>query len=300
MTALAALDGVLILDKPVGPTSHDVVARARRALGTPKVGHTGTLDPLASGVLPLVVGRATRLARFLSSSVKEYEATVAFGRTTDTCDAAGATTSESPERPSAADVDAAVARFRGTFAQTPPAFSAKKVGGERAYRLARQSTPVSPAPVTVTVEALDVLECGPDAVRLRVRASAGFYVRSLAHDLGAVLGCGAHLAALRRTRAGAFTLADAVSFDQLTPEHREDLAGGLLPLERMLPDLPVARLTDAGLVRVGHGRDAGPADLEGPLPAGQGPVQLVAPDGRLVAVAEPVSGGALHPSVVLR
>lgn len=300
MTAPPGLDGVLVIDKPVGPTSHDVVARARRALGTPKVGHTGTLDPLASGVLPLVVGRATRLARFLSASVKEYEATVAFGRATDTYDAAGETTSESAERPSASDVEAALAAFRGTFAQTPPAFSAKKIDGERAYRLARRAAPVAPAPVTVTVEALDLVECGPDSVRLRVRVSAGFYVRSLAHDLGMALGCGGHLAALRRTRAGAFTLAEAAPFDLLTPDHRETLAGRLLPLERMLPDLPEARLTEAGQVRVGHGRDVGPGDLAGPAPAAPGPVRLVGPDGRLVAIAETVPGGALHPSVVLR
>lgn len=300
MTAAPPLDGVLVLDKPVGPTSHDVVARARRALGTPKIGHTGTLDPLASGVLPLVIGRATRLARFLSASVKEYEATVAFGRATDTCDAAGETTSESVERPSASAVEAALAAFRGAFAQTPPVFSAKKIDGERAYRLARQAAPVAPAPVTVTVEALDLIEYGRDAVRLRMRVSAGFYVRSLAHDLGVALGCGGHLAALRRTRAGAFTLADALGFDRLTPGHRDALAACLLPLERMLPDLPEARLTDAGRVRVGHGRDVGPGDLAGPAPLTTGPVRLMGPDGRLVAIAEAAPGGALHPSVVLR
>jgi tRNA pseudouridine55 synthase len=213
MSAQPAVNGVLVVDKPLGPTSHDVVARARRALGTPRVGHTGTLDPQATGVLPLVVGKATRLAQFLSASVKEYDALVAFGRATDTYDAAGAVTEETGRQPSAEAVEAALERFRGAFLQAPPAYSAKKVDGERAYARARRAEAVTPAPVAVTVERLELTGWDGDLVCLRVRASAGFYVRSLAHDLGAALGTGAHLAGLRRILAGAFTLDDAVPFE---------------------------------------------------------------------------------------
>lgn len=300
MTGSAPPHGVLVVDKPSGMTSHDVVARARRALGTPRVGHTGTLDPLATGVLPLVVGKATRLAQFLSASTKEYDAVVAFGRATDTYDAAGTVTTETGRQPTPEEVEAALEGFRGTFAQTPPAYSAKKVDGERAYARARRDEAVVPAAVTVTVEALELTGWDGDRACLRVRASAGFYVRSLAHDLGAVLGTGAHLAGLRRTRAGAFTLAQAVPFDRLRPEERPALAGLLQPLERLLPDAPAVSLTPRGLERVGHGQDVGPADFAGPPPAGPGPIQLLGSDGALVALATPAAEGFLHPSIVLR
>jgi tRNA pseudouridine55 synthase len=263
MSAQPAVDGVLVVDKPLGPTSHDVVARARRALGTPRVGHTGTLDPQATGVLPLVVGKATRLAQFLSASVKEYDALVAFGRATDTYDAAGAVTEETGRQPSAEAVEAALERFRGAFLQAPPAYSAKKVDGERAYARARRAEAVTPAPVAVTVERLELTGWDGDLACLRVRASAGFYVRSLAHDLGAALGTGAHLAGLRRILAGAFTLDDAVPFELLGPEHRALLLPRLRPLEQVLPHVPALRLTERGVRRAGHGQDVGPADFEG-------------------------------------
>lgn len=296
------VDGVLVVDKPLGPTSHDVVARARRALGTPRVGHTGTLDPQATGVLPLVVGKATRLAQFLTSSVKAYEARVAFGRSTDTYDAAGAVTEDTGRQPDPDAVEAALGSFRGAFLQAPPAYSAKKVDGERAYARARRDEAVTLLPVTVTVERLELTRWDGPVACLTVSASAGFYVRSLAHDLGAVLGTGGHLAGLRRIAAGAFTLDDAVPFDLLRPEHRPALLERLLPLARVLPHLPAVRLTARGLQRVGHGQDVGPADYEAATPAaGTGPVQLLGPDGALVALALPVAdAGFLHPSVVLR
>ena len=302
MSRPAAIDGLLVVDKPPGPTSHDVVSRARRALGTPRVGHTGTLDPGASGVLPLVVGKATRLAKFLSATFKEYEALVAFGRATDTYDAAGAVTEETGRQPSPEAVEAALAGFRGRYLQAPPAYSAKKVHGERAYARARRAETVTLAPVPVTVERLELTGWEGPLARLSVRASAGFYVRSLAHDLGVSLGTGAHLAGLRRTRAGAATLDEAVPFEQLQPEHRAALLGRLRPLEGLLPDMPAVQLTERGVQHVSHGRDVGPADFTGPAPPqGPGPVQLLGPDGTLVALADPgASAGSLHPSVVLR
>jgi tRNA pseudouridine55 synthase len=300
--SVPALDGVLVVDKPLGPTSHDVVARARRALGTPRVGHTGTLDPRATGVLPLVIGKGTRLARFLTASMKEYEALVVFGRATDTYDAAGTVTAETGRRPAPDAVEAALAQFRGAFLQTPPAYSAKKVDGERAYARARRDEAVTPPAVMVSVEQLALTGWEGEMARLTVRASAGFYVRSLAHDLGTALGTGAHLAGLRRTRAGVFTLDDAVPFDLLLPEHRETLLGRLRPLEQVLPHAPAVRLTPRGLQRVGHGQDVGPADYETTAPLGEeGPIQLLAPDGTLVALGgAPSATGFLHPSVVLR
>ena len=216
------MDGLLIVDKPVGPTSHDVVARVRRALGERRIGHTGTLDPLASGVLPLVLGRATRLARFLSASEKRYEAVVRLGLATDSYDAAGQPLGAPHDgpMPDPAVIERALATFRGTFLQQPPAFSAKKIGGIRSHALARQQRDASgaqcipsPPPVSVCVSELELLGVQGCDVALRLTCSAGFYVRTLAHDLGRELGTGAHLAALRRTRAGDLRIEDATALD---------------------------------------------------------------------------------------
>jgi tRNA pseudouridine55 synthase len=194
------MDGVLIIDKPAGPTSHDVVARARRLLREKRIGHTGTLDPLATGVLPLVIGKATRLASLLSAAEKAYEAAIRLGATSDTYDAAGRLTSGTAgEAIELHQVEEAVAAFRGTFEQMPPPFSAKKVGGVPAYKLARRQKPTALSPVSVRVHALELLGFEEGVIRVRVHTSPGFYVRSLAHDLGARLGCGAYLEALRRT-----------------------------------------------------------------------------------------------------
>ncbi|MEW6323496.1 MAG: tRNA pseudouridine(55) synthase TruB [Acidobacteriota bacterium] len=291
------MNGVLVVDKPVGPTSHDVVALARRALATRRVGHTGTLDPQASGVLPLVVGSATRLAQYLTAGDKEYEATVRFGATTDTADLAGTVVAQTGRWPGAEALEAALTRFRGTFDQVPPAFSAKKIGGERAYALARQARPVRLTAVPVRVDALELLQYEPPDARLRVRASAGFYVRSLAADLGEAVGTGACLAALRRTAAGPFALRQAVPLAALAPGATAELGDRLVPLEALLPDWPAVHLTSDAATRARHGRDLGPGELGGPAPGR--PVRLLGPDGRLLGLAEPVPGGFLHPSVVL-
>jgi tRNA pseudouridine55 synthase len=295
-TAAARLDGVLVVDKPAGLTSHDVVAAVRRALGGAKVGHTGTLDPLATGVLPLLVGRATRLARFLSGASKSYDARIRLGWATTTYDADGeAVGARSAVTASDASVRAALDRFRGTFDQQPPGFSAKKVDGRRAYDLARGQAAPALAPVTVTVHALDLVRIDGDLVDVRLTSSAGFYVRSLAHDLGAALGTGAHLAALRRTASGPFTLSDAHTLDALlgTPGAP---AAAMRPMAESLPSLPAVRL-DATLVeRVRRGQDV-PA---GSLAAGAPFARLLTPEGELAAIAEPGGApGVLHPVVVL-
>jgi tRNA pseudouridine55 synthase len=294
--------GALVIDKPAGMTSHDVVAAARRALGTKRIGHTGTLDPLATGLLVLLVGRATRLSQFLVLDEKEYVADVRLGLSTPTYDAEGLEAGGGEEpggirpQPDAAAIDRALEAFRGTFLQTPPPFSAKKVAGRRAYEHARRQEPVELAPVQVTVRELERLpSADPMRLRLRIVVSSGFYVRSLAHDLGQQLGCGAHLEALRRTRVGRFGLERAVTIDRMGE------GAAVLELNDLLGDLPQATLAEHGVRRVGHGQAIGPRDLRGGLPAeGTGDrVRLLDGAGRLVAVATRGPDGLLHPQVVL-
>ncbi len=300
------MDGVLVVDKPAGPTSHDVVDRVRRALGTRRVGHAGTLDPFATGVLVVCVGRATRLARFLGEGEKEYVATVRLGFATTTDDATGEPLGE----PGAVDVapDALAAALRGlvgTFDQVPPAFSARHVGGRRLYELARRGEAVPRAAAPVTVFGLELL--GTDGGRLEVvvRCSPGTYVRALARDLGERLGTGAHLAALRRTRSGAFGLSQAVPGDELSGA-REALVG----LSGLLPELPAVRVGEEGRRLVGHGRELRRDVVVEGFPDAPAPrVRVLDAAGELVALAvprgfEPAGPGlprvpCLHPDVVL-
>ncbi|MBA3296492.1 MAG: tRNA pseudouridine(55) synthase TruB [Acidobacteria bacterium] len=301
------MDGVLVIDKPSGPTSHDVVDRARRALREKRIGHTGTLDPLATGVLPLVIGRATRLASFLSSGHKAYDAQVRLGSVTATYDAAERLASGEPPPPAPAvtraHVEMALEEFRGTYLQAPPPYSAKKIGGVAAYRLARRNTPAQPEPVTVTVSDLVLLALAEGVAHIRVTATAGFYVRSLAHDLGARLGCGAHLEALRRTRAGHFTLDDAVRLDVVEAEGAGAVAR-LIPLDSLLPDLPVICLNDRGVRRASHGNSVSSEDFEHPdhrvtVAIHTAQVRLTTVSGTLLAIASPAPGGLLRPAIVL-
>jgi tRNA pseudouridine55 synthase len=260
------MDGLLVVDKPIGPTSHDIVALARRALRETRIGHTGTLDPAASGVLPLVLGKATRLARFLSSGDKVYEARITLGVSTDTYDATGTAVGSAyagalPGRPA---VDSALMTFKGTILQQPPAFSAKKIGGMRSHRLARAASreaglgvpsaaaPVELTPAEVTLHRADVLGVAGAIVTLLVECSAGFYVRSLAHDLGKALGTGGHLSALRRLKSCGLTLDDCLSIDDLGDAAR--VSAALVPPQRMLPEMQAFTLTDEGARQARHGR----------------------------------------------
>ena len=304
-------DGVLVIDKPAGPTSHDIVAVMRRTLSrsapdgrrsTMKVGHTGTLDPLASGVLPLVLGKATRLAQFLSSAEKEYEAHIELGVTTTTLDRGGEVVTRerrrAPSELTADTIEAAVAEFRGTHLQQPPAFSAKKIDGDRAYDLARRHAPVRLEPVQVTATVLDVLEWRGTMLRVRLVCSAGYYVRSLADALGERLGTGGHLAGLVRTRSGDFTLADAIGLD-LMDRNPEEAAARVIPMSALLPSLPAVTLTPEGASLAARGGFIGPSHVAGLLNLPRGArVRLLHPDGRLIAIAEP-RADVLHPGVVL-
>jgi len=299
------MDGVIVVDKPQGLTSHDVVAAARRLLKEKRIGHTGTLDPLATGVLPLACGRATRLVRFLTASDKDYDATIVFGVTTDTYDVTGTETTRSGLQPSREAVDDAVNRLRGEYDQVPPAYSAKKVAGRRAYEMARDDEPVELRPVPVRVTRAEIRRFTGDRVTVALTCSAGFYVRSFAHALGQFVGTGACLEELRRTRSGDFGLEGAASLDSLA-EAAEDPgsnAGWLVPMEQLLTRLPAVRLTEEGRLRVSHGREVDPAQAAPAEARSQEPgawVRLVDERGQLVALAQPgATPGSLHPAVVL-
>ena len=304
------MDGVLVIDKPQGFTSHDVVAAARRALGETRIGHTGTLDPLATGVLPLAIGRATRLVRFLTASDKDYDATIRFGVTTDSYDATGAETSRTDVVPSRDALLDAVRALTGEYPQPPPAFSAKKVEGRRAYWLARQDRPVVLTSAPVRVARADLLEFTGACARIALTCSAGFYVRSFAHTLGELTGAGACLEALRRTRSGEFCLDAAIAMESLSDPGRTRVR--VVALEGLLVRFPAVTLTDRGRTHVSHGRELGPGDYAaGPQQApalpcdGCGPldptwVRLFDEAGALIALAtHSHAHGSLHPSIVL-
>lgn len=284
------MTGILPVDKPEGPSSHDVVAAARRALGLRRIGHTGTLDPFATGLLLLCLGPATRLAEYLIGLDKTYEATARLGITTDTLDRTGAVVAESD-----AWVDLDEARIRGAFEaqvgsrlQTPPVYSAKKIGGRKAYELARAGEAVTPAPVAVTIHSLEVSAIEGAEIRFRMRCSSGTYVRAVARDAGESLGVGAHLTALRRTAVGRFLVEDAI------PESRVDDAGAvaeaLVPPLQALDHLRAVELSTEDVRRVGHGQRL---DAEG-LPDG---LLVLRAEGELVAVAES-DGGVIRPRKV--
>jgi tRNA pseudouridine55 synthase len=294
------MDGILLIDKPEGPTSHDVVARIRRTSGERRIGHTGTLDPRASGLLPLVLGRATRLAQYLTGSDKTYEATVRLGYATDTDDADGRPLgAPGAHLPDDAAIQLALAAFVGTIEQLPPQHSAKKVEGRRAYDLARRQKPVALLPARVRLHALDWLGREGDLVRLRLTTGPGFYVRSLARDLGERLGCGGHLAGLRRLASGGFTVEEAIPLED-AERMGPRVAGRIVPPSRALPEALSVVVTATGELRVRHGNSVGPQHLSAgpPAAAGDGLVKVLAADGSLLALAQ-ARGGALHPTVVL-
>ncbi|MGZ5317706.1 MAG: tRNA pseudouridine(55) synthase TruB [Actinomycetota bacterium] len=275
-------DGLLLVDKPQGITSHDAVAIVRRAQGTKKVGHAGTLDPMATGLLLMGVGRATRLLRFLGDLPKVYEGTMRLGIETSTLDADGEVTREADVTATDAKIHAAMAALLGDSMQAPPAYSAVKVGGTKLYEAARKGQTLEAAPRPIRVAAFDLLGYDGRDAGFRVVCGGGTYVRVLAADVGAALGCGAHLTALRRTAIGPFDVAEAGP---------PDVAVAPLPIERVLDHLPRVDLGAEEAVAAGHGRILGPAGIAGPY-------GVFGPDDRLIGVWED-DGTKGRPLVVL-
>ena len=282
------VDGVLLLDKPLGLTSNDALQKARRLFSAAKGGHTGTLDPLATGLLPLCFGEATKFSADLLDADKTYEAVLKLGVTTDTGDAEGAVTGTVAVDAAESAILSVLPRFVGDIRQIPPMHSALKRDGRPLYELARQGIEVERAPRAVTVHAIDCLGFAGGLLTLRVACSKGTYIRVLAADIGQALGCGAHLTALRRTRVGNLDLAGAVTLAELEALDEAERAGCLQPVDALLRNLPVVSVAGEAAERFRHGN---PVDLQ---PGLGGKIRVYA-DGRLIGVGEPGSDGRLWP-----
>lgn len=303
-----AQDGLLIIDKPAGPTSHDVVQRIRKALAMRRVGHGGTLDPDATGVLLVAAGQATRFFPFLSKENKVYEGRIRLGFATDTYDASGRPVSEvSPDFPDRDELASAMKAFEGEILQTPPRYSAKKIAGRPVYKMARANQSFDLEPARVTISRFVLRGYRPPELEFEAACSAGTYIRSLAHDLGQRLGCGAHLAVLRRTSVGPYGLADAVSltdFEEAAARGDEDML--ILPLEQLLPWAPAVTVRPEAEVLIRNGRSLEPTCLETPVPdfgprdGRDCPIRLLSTGGKLLALARPTPDrSALHPFLVI-
>jgi tRNA pseudouridine55 synthase len=292
------LDGVIVVDKPEGWTSHDVVGKFRGIGRTKRVGHLGTLDPFATGVLPLVIGRATRLARFYTRTDKIYEGTIRFGYSTRTYDRTGDQVGEATDpHIDAVELEQHLDKFRGEILQTPPPVSAKKVGGVRAYELARKDLEVVLEPVRIHMYELVLLELSGAYAKVRAHCSGGTYMRSVAHDLGQSLGCGAHLHELRRTASGEFELDQARTIPQLQSLAGEErLIDALVPAAKMLPGFPSVYADERVTTQIRQGRNF-PASPFRSQPASRF-VKAVSRDGDLVAIGEAVLPNLYHPVVV--
>jgi len=291
------VNGLLVIDKPAGRTSHDVVNRLRKITGERSIGHLGTLDPMATGVLPLLMGKFTRLAQYFSAAEKSYTGTIRFGFATDTYDAEGEPVDPQVEPKLTLDaIREAASRFHGEMEQMPPPFSAKKIAGVPAYKLARAGKPVELKPARIRIASFTVLQLEGAEAHFALQVSAGGYVRSVAHELGRDLGCGAHLSSLRRTQAGVFTLAEAHTLEELEP-----LAGNLEALEalcvhprNLLPQMPSVSGDATALGRLRNGAQANLAEFsQAPM------VKVFAGQRELVGIAARVAGTLFQPVVVM-
>jgi tRNA pseudouridine55 synthase len=293
------VDGAIIVDKPEGMTSHDVVNRLRRLSGTRKIGHLGTLDPMATGVLPLLIGRATRLAQFFSPAEKKYTARIRFGWATDTYDREGTPVCQ-PIEPSFSrdELETALNKFRGIFLQTPPPFSAKKIAGTPAYKLARKNIPVNLAPVEVRVFELNLDDFDGASAQIRVHCSAGTYLRGIAHDIGQQLHCGAFLESLRRTASGEFSEDHAHSLDDLAKLSAAGrLIEALIPAARLLPQFSSAAVDVLTVGQIRQGKDFRLSPFL-QTPASKY-VKAISQEGDLVAIGEARLPHLYHPILVL-
>lgn len=289
------MNGILIIDKPAGLTSHDVVNRVRRILGQRSVGHLGTLDPAATGVLPIVLGNLTRLAQFYAHSEKTYEGTIRFGFATDTYDADGQPTSPPQEvRLELEALRALAAQFRGVIQQMPPPFSAKKIAGVPAYKLARKNKEVALQPVEVEIKEFELLEVVADQATFRAHVTSGTYIRSIAHDMGSQLGCGAHLASLRRTTVAEFTVADAYTLEALQTATQQGTVESLCVHPRKLvPELPCVTATEENAALIRSGRAVNLPEMS------RAPqVKVFFGQRDLIAIATRVAGTLFHAGIV--
>lgn len=286
--------GLLIVDKPVGPTSHQVVSIVRRGTGIRKVGHAGTLDPRASGVLVLCLGSATRLSEYLSTASKRYQAVIRFGSATQTYDAEGDVVLQTGNAPTRKEIDEILPEFMGDISQVPPPYSAIKVKGSKAYELAREGKEVELDPRVITIYDLKVSSYKAPDLALEIECSAGTYIRSIAHDLGERFSTGAHLAALRRVKSGPFSIDDAIPFPKLEVGFMVDKwEKYIVPALDALPDFPVVKVSSDDLEHVKHGHRISAA------PGSSGLARAVSSDGELVAILEAVEDGTLwHPRKV--
>ncbi len=293
------MDGIIVVDKPREWTSHDVVNRIRRLTNTRKVGHLGTLDPGATGVLPLVIGRATRLAQFYTKNDKIYEGVIYFGYATDTYDADGERIGpEVGVNLDPAELEAVLDRFRGEFAQMPPPVSAKKIAGKPAYELVRKHQLVELQPVRITVRSLEVLGLDGHQAKIRLHCTAGTYVRSIAHDAGQALGCGAHLRDLRRIASGEFRIEQARTLEELGALAEQGrLTEALIPAAQLLPEFPahVVDLVTAAHIRQGRDFRVSPFHVR----AGARFVKAITGDGQLLAIGEVRLPNVYHPVLVV-
>lgn len=290
------MNGVLIIDKPSGLTSHDVVARVRRILKQRAVGHLGTLDPLATGVLPIVLGSMTRLARFYLAAEKSYEGLIRFGFATNTYDAEGEPISP-PQEPSLtlAQVCGLAAKFQGEIEQMPPPFSAKKIAGVPAYKLARNNKEVPLKPVKVKIHKLEILSLEGVYARFQTRVASGTYMRSVAHEMGQLAGCGAHLEALRRTAVAEFELKNAHALEEVERAAQgREVEGLLVHPRKLLPSIPAVTATDEIAARIRHGR---PVNL--PELSRAREVKVFQGQRDLIAITTRVAGTLFHPKIVL-
>lgn len=289
-------NGVLIIDKPAGLTSHDVVHRVRRIVGQRSVGHLGTLDPMATGVLPIVMGNMTRLAQFYLKSEKGYEGIIRFGFATDTYDAEGEAAGEAREFSCSLDqLREMAAKFGGLIQQMPPPFSAKKIQGMPAYKLARKKKDVALQPVEVEIKEIEILSLEDSQAVFRARVSSGTYVRSIAHDLGQLAGCGAHLQSLRRTCVAEFTLEAAHTLDDLERAVRSaELESILVHPRKLLPNMPAVTATEEIVTRIRHGQAVNLPELSRARE-----VKVFYGQRQLVAIATRVAGSLFHPKTVL-
>ena len=293
------VDGVIVVDKPSGISSHDAVRKMRWLASTRKVGHLGTLDPLGTGVLPLVINKATRLSKFFLNHEREYEAKIRFGWATDSYDRDGDPVGDKQEVDlDQSELEDLIEDFRGVQSQMPPAISAKKINGVPAYKLARRNQEVNLEPVEIEIYELEVLDVHDAMATIRCRCSAGTYVRSLAHDLGQRLGCGAHVETLRRTLMGDFKIEDAHTIEELeTLKEQDRLDEAFLPLEGLLPEFPVHRVDAVTANQIEHGRDFRVSPFGNASDARQ--VKAVGPRGNLICIGEAVMPRLYHPIVVL-